>query len=903
MTSTCLARQLSIAVLVLLCAAIGTASAGRYEAVFSDGSRIAGDKLSGWGKRPVSPKLDNTALFDAKRQLRWLCDSKLKAWSPDQYDSYIEFVGGDRIVGRIEGLGGDPNAPEHLLVKPAAPLHEPDKKIFTHVRVLPQRIERVVFQANSRRRLQPGSVFFTDGRRIGFLGLRWKDQSVVLLMKDSTRQVKTSKIAEIHLPRINHWKAYWRELAVLSPSCESRMLRVETISGLIATSSSLWFGASAYGMAILRKRAMEHLQRLDQRIAQHQSKLKESKLRFDRAAALYKKYKSDSGKQGRASSAKRIFKSETSRWERYLRVGESLKAQRAASTGPHGNAETWRHVIQPVWSLDPLWVPFNSIHMRWSFAPQRVPLSRIRPAGTINPPLLPKSENRNSAGRRLRSGGRQYAWGFAVHAYSELRFELPQCVKAFRTGIGLDRSVGSGGCARGRVYVGSTDEKPAYESPLLIGSQKTVDSGKVSVKFPHKGPKLLILQADPVNRRAPAGADPLNIRDKLDWLDPQIELDAGVLRKQIRRHLGPLNTAGTQWPLRSKPNAVYVWTSSLDEAPDTGLKHFRAMVQAKVRPLSFWRKMKIEPADKWLAVHVSPTGVENPADDAVALRVGDRQIRAQKVPIRQLWQPRRTPLLFAIDEYRGKTVTLELIQPAGGKPLHWKAVDTLSRLPAAYRLAEIMEDVEKSDMKVPFALGQALMSDRITKARKLAALKINRLGGSLGFMPQGVTHKPSYRIPDVLLGAGWTGGDKALVKNIETFVKMPGLESMVVTKDSKISDAAIAKLKARMPKLTVTRTIKRIPSHREGGRADVVWRNLTGRRIVVLYVDPRDGLRFSQFLAPGQAVNVMSNGGSRLEAHYIVRDYTHPKQYAFTLPLTTCNSVPGKIWDIKPVGQ
>jgi hypothetical protein len=47
----------------------------------------------------------------------------------------------------------------------------------------------------------------------------------------------------------------------------------------------------------------------------------------------------------------------------------------------------------------------------------------------------------------------------------------------------------------------------------------------------------------------------------------------------------------------------------------------------------------------------------------------------------------------------------------------------------------------------------------------------------------------------------------------------------------------------------------------------------------------------------------MSNGGSRLDAHYIRKDYTHPKQYAATLPLTTCSSVSGKIWNIKPVGQ
>jgi len=899
-------NSLRFATLVLIAAlspaALIAADAGRYEAVFADGARVEGDKLSGWGEHPEAPKLDNTALFDAKRQLRWLCDRKLKAWSPGQYDSYIEFVGGDRIVGRIEGLGRGPHIPEHLLVKPAAPLHEPDKKTFAHVRVLPQRIERVVFQADSRRRLQPGSLFFRDGRRIGFMGLRWKDQSVALLLKDSTRQIETSDIAEIHFPKIDHWKAYWRELAVLSPSCESRMLRVETTSGLVATSSSLRFGASAYSTASLRKRAIEHLQRLDQRIAQHQSKLKENKLRFDRVAAMYKKHKSDSGKQGRAAAAKRVFKSETSRWEKYLRVAESLKAQRVASTGPHGNAETWRHIIQPVWSLDPLWVPFNSIHMRWSFAPQRVPLSRICPAGVISPPLLPKFENRNSAGRALRSGGRQYAWGFAVHAYSELRFELPQCAKAFRTGVGLDRSVGAGGCARGRVYVGSTDEKPAYESPMLIGSKKVVDSGPIRMKLPSGGPGVLILQADPINRGHPPSADPLNIRDKLDWLDPQVELDAATLRQQTRRHIGPLLGDGPQWRLRHERSDAYNWTSILDETGTPGRRRFRTMVQARGRPLRIWREMEIGPKDKWLAVRVSLSDGQ-PADaDSIAMSIGAGKIRAREVPIRQTWQSRAAPLLFAIGDHQGEKVKIEFIQAAGRRRLHWNGVGVSQTLPPEYQLTEIMKSVGKSDMPITCELGEALMSDRISKARKTLALEINRLGGSSGFRPPPGPEKQSYRIPDILLGDKWTGGDKTFIETFPMLEKAPGLEEIVATRESKISDAAIAKLRAKMPKLKITRKINRPPSHRNGKWIGVGLRNLTSRRVVILYADPKDGLRFSRYLNPGQSVKSESNEGSRLEAHYYRKEFTRPEQYARNLPLTTCNSTVGVTWDIKPPG-
>ena len=126
---------------------------------------------------------------------------------------------------------------------------------------------------------------------------------------------------------------------------------------------------------------------------------------------------------------------------------------------------------------------------------------------------------------------------------------------------------------------------------------------------------------------------------------------------------------------------------------------------------------------------------------------------------------------------------------------------------------------------------------------------------------------------------------------------------IVISKDSGVSDAAIAKLKTALPNVQINRTIKRIDSHYNGGPAPVIWRNLTDRRVVVLYVRQKAGVQFSKFLEPGQALNVSSNGGSRLEAHYVRKGFTSPKQYNFILPISTCHSVSGRVWDIKPVGR
>jgi len=996
--------------------------AARYEAVFVDGARLDGGKVSGWGKLPGSPRLDDTALLDAKRPLRWFRDRKLKAWNPGEYcPGYIEFIGGDRLVGRIidAGAGDGLYVPAHLVVKPVTSLNQPVRESPARVRILPERIQRVVFGPVARRQLHPGTLYYRSGRQVGFVHLRWKAESVALLLKDGTSEVKTLDIAEIHFPRIDPWKAYYKELATLSPACRSRMVRIETTGGLIATGSSLRFGALAYGTDARQRSVEDRLRQLGAQLASIEGKRKAYQLKLDQARAKYHGQLAESEKQAKAAQqeyqktvsdmrsridgqrkadtaelakrrekltrdlraaeqamqkrlgkelpekrdkmletfrarqaqlrksreksledeririearqkqklkefrrfisaaprklqrrarelqaktarAKKELEKETVRWKKFLLVLESAKSKYAFARV--GTSETWTHIIQPVWSLDPLWVPFRTIRMRWSFAPQQVPLCRLRPVATISPPFLSGFTNRSFAGGPLRSGGQPYAWGFAVHAYSELRFSLPKFASAFRGRIGLDNVVGPGGCARARVHVGSSAGKPAYESPLLIGSKKTVDTGRVSLKLPPAGPSQLILQADPVDRDAPPGADPLNIRDKLDWLDPRLELDTTGLQEQVGRQVGPLMAASPGWRLPLDRRGDYIWTTHFDEKLKPGARCFWTMLQAGGQPLTLRREMTIGPADKWLAVHLGLPGGENPAPDAVSLRVGKQGVGPRKIPLRQQWQDRPAPLVFPLSQYQGKKVTLDLIQPAGGKPLHWQAVGTSDVPPPAYRLVDIMKLVGKGDMKVPYELGQALQSKRIGKAEKLAALEITDLGGIVNFMPSMTGEVPVDTLANVLVGRDWSGGEKAFIKALATFKNMPSLETLLVTEESGVSDGALARFRAEMPKLKVSRFVKRIPSARQGAHIPVTWRNHCNKDVRILWIDQKGKLNFSVtlFLSAGQVLNRSAFTGVRYEAHYPHKDYTDPEDYRLSQPISTFVVTPGGIWNIKP---
>ena len=777
----------------------------RYEAVFVDGRRIYGDKVSGWGGGPEALRLDDAALMDAKRPMRWLRDRTLKAWTPNGRDGYIEFVGGDRIVGRIEGVGDGDGlyVPAHLLVKPAATLGRP------HLRILPGRIERVVFRPSLRRRLAPGTLYYRSGRRGSFVQLRWRGESVSLLLKDGVREVPIADIDEIHLPRIDPWEAYYQALAVLSPDCRSRLMRIETTGGLIATSSSLRFSL---------------------------------------------------------------------------------------------DGEAKRHIVQPVWSLDPLRVPLAQVRMRWSFAPERVPLCRIRPVSSVSPPLLKWRINRSYAGGPLRSGGRDYAWGIAVHAYSELRFPLPKCASDFRSDIGLDNSVGGGGCARAKVYVGSIKNKPAYVSPLLIGSKKTIDTGGVRLALPEKGTSQLILQADPADRESPSNADPLNIRDKLNWLDPQIELDPEKLRRQVAGVLGPLLTGEPGWRLRSARDGRFVWTTRFDAKAPPEQQRFWSMLQARGGALSLSREMTIGADDKWLVVQLGVSTGENHKPDAVSLRVGERRIPARKVPLRQTWQAAPTPLAFPISEYAGKKVILELIQGADAKPLHWQSVATSPVPPAAYRLVDVMEFVGKGDMKVHYGLGLALRSKQISRAEKLAALEINELGGTVNFRTSPRSRGSVDTLDNIMIGRDWTGGDKTFIKHFATFKKMQTLKSLLVTEESGVSDGAIAKLKTALPKLTVSRLIKRIASKKGGAHRPVVWRNLCKRDVTILWINQKGKLKFSvtKRIRPGEELKRHAFVGIRYEAHYIDEDRPSAEDYRLCQPLSSFLTAPNAVWEIKP---
>ena len=198
-----------------------------------------------------------------------------------------------------------------------------------------------------------------------------------------------------------------------------------------------------------------------------------------------------------------------------------LQARDQPSVGarrPSDKRGAWYHLVQPAWSLEPLWLKFDAIRTRQYFLPHEVPLSRIEPVATRSQSDLGGvwrwQIDRNVEAGPLESAGMVFPSGFGVHAACELQFPLSPLVRSFRTRLGLDRLAGDGGCVRAKVLAGGGDwglgirdskpdsgltaggsreirqshppipnpqslipSKTLYTSEVLVGSAKVLDTG------------------------------------------------------------------------------------------------------------------------------------------------------------------------------------------------------------------------------------------------------------------------------------------------------------------------------------------------------------------------------------------------------------------------------------------
>jgi len=362
-----------------------------------------------------------------------------------------------------------------------------------------------------------------------------------------------------------------------------------------------------------------------------------------------------------------------------------------------GGPEHWRnwaHGIQPAWSLDVLYVPATSVAMRRVFLPQEVPLARVPPVepertAPATASAWPPQTNRNVQGGPLHSGGRDFGWGFGVHAFSQLQFPLTPLAASVRTEFGLDRTVGDGGCVQARLRAGGDAAPSLFESRVLVGSATLQDTGRLGLSVPAEKPGHLVLTVDPAHDKRPPGADPFDVRDCADWLEPLLELNSDTLREEIRRGLPRQVAAWDGWQAAIGPAAT--WPSLFREFPHRPATFLRGVSTAK-EPLVLSRRLKLDTQTRWLLLSVGQDRAQQ-GRPHVQLLLDGELVCDQEIPFSDKWRNEVNPLIVPLDDYRQagpREVQAEIRQVPGEQetPVAWQGIVTLERLPMIQALFE-----------------------------------------------------------------------------------------------------------------------------------------------------------------------------------------------------------------------
>ncbi|MBI5757109.1 MAG: NPCBM/NEW2 domain-containing protein [Planctomycetales bacterium] len=236
---------------------------------------------------------------------------------------------------------------------------------------------------------------------------------------------------------------------------------------------------------------------------------------------------------------------------------------------------TWS--VRPNWSLNTLQVAAIGIVWFTVRDADEVPLSLLPVAAVRTKTGVhhwPWRRNENVRGGDLQCGTLAADLGVGTHSYCELEFDLPAGATEFTTFVGIDDVVGRGGCVTCRIHRDDMQSPPVWTSGFVLGGGDPLRVGPLNVA----GAKRLILVTDFGHDGRPAGADPFDIRDHLDWLLPLVRIDGRQLpnpSENFARWLPTLESWRIADSLRDRVSIrpVWdthrkVWTYSFLDAPE-----------------------------------------------------------------------------------------------------------------------------------------------------------------------------------------------------------------------------------------------------------------------------------------------------------------------------------------------
>jgi hypothetical protein len=330
-------------------------------------------------------------------------------------------------------------------------------------------------------------------------------------------------------------------------------------------------------------------------------------------------------------------------------------------------------MTQPSWSLQPLFLAVSAVSEVAVFDLTEAPLSALEPSRVTQRSPFGASWtwqiDRNVQGGPLDLAGLPAGWGFGVQARTELAFPLCDGVRGFRGRVGLDRAAGTGGCVRAALHANDVGTPALWTSELLVGSGTWADCATVALTGPASGQKALVLVADDAHRDRPAGADPFDIRDVVDWCDPLLELDAAAVRSQVAARLPFVVPAWTGWTATPAAAGTVKSVPAIDPIVVSERAGWAAATVAEGGPLRLTREWAaLRPQDRHMVIAVSAVGK---ATGAIELLLDGRRwelplpARSDKLPA--------VPFVLPLAGRAEGPLAVEIVVPAG-LAVHWHAL-------------------------------------------------------------------------------------------------------------------------------------------------------------------------------------------------------------------------------------
>jgi hypothetical protein len=186
--------------------------------------------------------------------------------------------------------------------------------------------------------------------------------------------------------------------------------------------------------------------------------------------------------------------------------------------------QTPQIATRPLWSLDTLLLEERHVASAVWLSADEIPLSLL-PLAKVEEKSgvhhLPWRLQQNIFGESLHSGDAMAELGIGMHSFTRLAFTLPEHAQTFATRVGFDRAAHHGGCVHLRVWRDAPRGEPLWERKFFRGSDGVQEIGPIDIA----GADQLILEVDFADEGRPQGADPLDIRDWINWLMPIVKID------------------------------------------------------------------------------------------------------------------------------------------------------------------------------------------------------------------------------------------------------------------------------------------------------------------------------------------------------------------------------------------